>query len=35
MVRVELKKLNYKHIYVDVNEVNINYENWSKDLIGL
>jgi hypothetical protein len=33
MIRVELNILNYKHISVDINQVNINYENRSKDLI--
>jgi hypothetical protein len=34
MIRVELHKLNYKHIWVDINQININYENRRKDLIG-
>jgi hypothetical protein len=34
MVRVELNKLNYKYIYVDINQINISYENRRKDLIG-
>jgi hypothetical protein len=34
MIRVELNKLNYKHISVDINQVNNNYENQNKDLIG-
>jgi hypothetical protein len=34
MIRVELNKLNYKHIWVDINQININYENRRKDLIG-
>jgi hypothetical protein len=34
MIRVELNKLIYKHIWVDINQININYENRRKDLIG-
>jgi len=32
MSDVELNKLNYKHIWV-INQVNINYEDWSRTLI--
>ena len=35
MIHVKLKKINYKHIWVDINQVNINYENRSKDWICL
>jgi hypothetical protein len=34
MIRVELNKLNYKHISVDINQVNNNYENRNIDIIG-
>ena len=27
-------KLYYIHIWVDINQVDTNYENWSKNLIG-
>jgi len=30
---VELDKLYLEHIYVGVNQINTNYENWGKDLI--